>query len=72
MSKVVLDKFPKEPKECPFCETHIHFYKDEEVFMCHLREGFTFSCTYALSECVGCDKCEKITSIKKEKNDETV
>lgn len=61
MSKILLDEFPKEPKECPFCE--VHTYNNENYYLCHLREGTDFDCNYSLRECVGCDKCNKIASL---------
>ena len=63
MSKIILDEFPKEPKECPFCEVETHYYNNEKYYMCHLREGIDLNCNYALRECIGCDKCKKITSL---------
>ena len=62
MSKIVLDTFPSEPKECPFCEIEKCWdgtnYNREQYFG-HLREGMDFDYKYTLKECVGCNKCEK-------------
>lgn len=66
MSKIILDKYPNEPKECPFCEVEYCWggtNYDREEYFCHLREGTDFDCHYALRECVGCDKCNKIASL---------
>lgn len=64
MSKLILDTYPREPKECPFSEERKGIFHNEKYFLCHLREGFAYDCGYALKKCVGCDRCEKITSLQ--------
>lgn len=66
MSRILVDKMPKEPNECPFSHKIPDVWEwNKAHYKCSITRthGFYGDGADISDDCVGCDKCTKLKEI---------